>query len=71
MSPAQKLRVLDPVLRKGLDPSAPQRRSLSVGYMYRRLQFRLNVTRIRGFSPETVYLERAYANVLLCFRISA
>ena len=31
---------------------------------YRGLQFRLNVTRIRGFSPGTVHLERAYANVL-------
>ena len=47
--------------------------------LYRGLQFRLNVTRIidiiytriRGFSPGTVHLERAYAKVLLCFRISA
>ena len=47
--------------------------------LYRGLQFCLNViriidiiyTHIRGFSPGTVHLERAYAKVLLCFRISA
>ena len=37
----------------------------------RGLQFRLNGTRIRSFSSGTVHLEKAYANVLLCFRISA
>ena len=46
-------------------------RTLRICDTYRGLQFRLNVTRIRGFSLGTVHLEKAYANVLLCFRISA
>ena len=35
---------------------------------YRGLQFRLNITRICGFSPGTVHLERAYANVFFVSR---
>ena len=37
----------------------------------RGLQFRLNVTRIRGFSPGTFLLEEIYGKMLLRFRISA